>query len=47
MDQTNKPNSARALWEAFRQTGRVSAYIAYRNALKQERDEKPGGQGRA
>ena len=47
MDQTNKPNSARSLWEAFRQTGRVSAYIAYRNALKQERDEKPGGQGRA
>lgn len=47
MDQTTKPNSARSLWEAFRQTGRVSAYIAYRNALKQERDEKPGGQGRA
>ena len=47
MDQTNKPNSARSLWEAFRQMGRVSSYSAYRKALKQERDEKPGGQGRA
>ena len=47
MDKSSTPNNARALWEAFQQTGRVSAYIAYRNALKQERDEKPGGQDHA
>lgn len=42
MDKRSTPNNARALWEAFQQTGRVSAYIAYRNALRQEQ-ETPGG----
>ena len=43
MDKSSTPNNARALWEAFQQTGRVSAYIAYRSALRRERETENGG----
>lgn len=43
MDKSSTPNNARALWEAFQQTGRVSAYIAYRSALRRERETEDGG----
>ena len=43
MDKSSTPNNARALWEAFQQTGRVSAYIAYRSARRRERETENGG----
>ncbi len=44
MDRNETPNSARTLWEAFRRTGSVSAYMAYRGALEREREKQGGPQ---
>lgn len=44
MDHSTAPNTPRALWETFQKTGRVSAYLAYRNALRRNQERADGSE---
>lgn len=36
MKHSKTPNDPRELWRAFQKTGRVSAYLAYKKALRRK-----------
>lgn len=44
MDHSTAPNTPRALWEAFQKTGRISAYLAYCNALRRNQERADGSE---
>lgn len=36
MKHNATPNDPHTLWDAFQKTGRISAYLAYKKALKEK-----------